>query len=109
MKIELITSELYKELTGYFNEYPSLFLQNTGYEEIDKKDLTETETVAFKRVEDIIKKHIYGCTRFQNFRLCKKHNKPQIRLQYNYNYDGNNGSFYGVGYILLDELLNGFN
>ena len=46
--------------------------------------------------------------RFQNFRNTRE-NKAEIRFQYNYNYDKKEDiAFTGVGYILLEELLNGF-
>lgn len=107
MKIELITTEEYNALTDIYNNFPGLFLQNKGYECIDKDNLSDADKSAIKQVNEILKKSIFGFSYFQNFRKHKDGN-PQIRFQYNYNYDGAGISFIGVGYILIEELLNGF-
>ena len=43
-------------------------------------------------------------------KISEKTKEIRIRFQYNYNADEekSNNSFIGVGYIFLDELLNGF-
>lgn len=108
MKIELVSQQDYNKLMDIYTNYPNLSLQNKGYEGIDKESLTTEEREKILEVSSILKKSIYGFSSFQNFRINQKTRKPEIRLQYNYNYDGNGISFTGVGYILIDELLNGF-
>lgn len=107
MKIELITPEQHAEILSIYQNSPELFLQNTGYESINKDKLSDTAKDGLKTIENILKKHIAGFSSFSNFRLSKA-GLPQLRIQYNYNYDTNDLPFTGVGYILLDELLNGF-
>lgn len=106
MRIELISQSQYDELKSIHENHPKLVFQNDGYEYIDKRKLSEDDVNAFNTVTEILKKHIYGFCEFNNFLLSKK-GRVLLRLQYNYNYD-TSGSFNGVGYILLDELLNGF-
>ncbi|MEN9655882.1 MAG: hypothetical protein RL311_814 [Bacteroidota bacterium] len=109
MKINLITNEQHAELLNVFNTVPVLPFQNKGFQYIGKNNLTEDVKLEIKNVESILKNAIVGFRSFTNFRLSVKENKPQIRFDYNYNYDNNDTSFSGVGYILIDELLNGFN
>jgi hypothetical protein len=107
MKINLVTQEQYNTLLSIYENNSILSLQNKGYEGINKESLTQEQKDKIKEVEVILKESICGFSSFQNFRL-DKDNKIQLRLQYNYGYGGGT-SFTGVGYILLDELLNGFN
>lgn len=103
MTIELITSEEHAKLMDIFNKYPALRLQNNGYEYLKKDNLTEEDNAKIKEIEEILKKSIEGFVKFSNFRLSNQSQEIQIRFQYHYS-----PSFTGVGYILLDELLNGF-
>lgn len=106
MKIQLLPPEQHTELLNIYNSFPELFLQNKGYECINRHELSEQAKEADKRVNEILKASIAGFSSFQNF--C--HNRDgeiRLRFQYNYGYDGDH-YFIGVGYILLDELLNGF-
>lgn len=107
MKIEIISKEDYTILLDLYTRFPALTLQNKGYEGLDKSAFTPEEKEAFEAVTNLLKNHIAGFSSFQNFRH-NKAGKVELRLQYNYNYDGGL-PFTGVGYILLDELLNGFN
>lgn len=107
MKIELIMQEDYDILIDIYKNFLELFLQNKGYEGIDRSQLSFEAIEKDKIVNDVLRKSICGFSSFQNFRKDKKGN-AQIRLQYNYNYDGKGLPFTGVGYILIDELLNGF-
>jgi hypothetical protein len=108
MKINLITKEEFDVLMDIFTNYPNLSLQNKGYETINKSNLSVDELSKIDVVTNILKKSIFGFSRFQNFRVKPTTNQPQIRLQYNWSYDGGL-PFTGVGYILIEELLNGFN
>ena len=108
MKIELITPEEYQKMKSIYLEHPELTLQNKGYETINKNTLNNKAKDALKEVEEILKRSICGFSSFQNFKL-NKAGELTLRLQYNYNYDGDGLTFIGVGYIELNELLNGFN
>ena len=106
MKINLITNEEHDKLVDIFTKFPNLTLQNKGYETLNKNKFTDEEQTNFNEVNQILKKTIHGFSYFQNFRLTKN-NEIELRLQYNYNYEGGI-TFIGVGYVLLNELLNGF-
>lgn len=100
MKINLLSNENHATLLEIYNNNPKLTLQNKGYEGIS--NLSESDKDKIKEVETILREAIHGFSSFQNFRLSKD-NEIQLRFQYKYS-----DSFTGVGYILLDELLNGF-
>lgn len=108
MKIELITKQEYDRLILLKSQFPALSLQNVGYEEIDFNALTDAEKDAHLEVSEILMKSISGFQRFQNFRVNKK-GESCVRFQYNYDWRSDKYGFIGVGYILLSELLNGFN
>lgn len=108
MKIELITNEQFKQITDIQENYPVLTFENKGYQYIDKSKMTEGDEEAVKQIESILKDNIIGFCSFTNFRTTED-SKVQIRLEYNYGAEDNSMSFTGVGYILLEELLNGFN
>ncbi len=105
MKINLITQDDFLTLSNYFFNLKNLTLQNKGYECIDKNLLTDDDKIAILNIELILKNSIHGFSRFSNFKV-NENGKTQIRFQYNWNYDGKGLPFIGVGYILLDELLN---
>ena len=106
MKIQLITPEQHETLVAIQKEFPTLTLQNKGYESINKDILTDQDKEKIKEIETILKASISGFSSFTNFRH-DNNGELQIRFQYNYDYD-KKGYFIGVGYILADELLNGF-
>lgn len=108
MKINLITPVQHAELLNIYNTTPVLTLQNKGYEYINKSKLSKDEWRQIETIESILKDAVIGFASFSNFRF-DKNNEVQIRLQYNYGAEDGDTSFIGVGYILLDELLNGFN
>ena len=103
MTIELLTIEEYALLRDIQKDHKGLTFQNDGYQYINKDNLSDAEKEAFKEVEELLKKKIHGFSEFFNFKLGDNN---KIRLRFNYGYSS---SFTGVGYILLDELLNGFN
>ncbi|MCK5872880.1 MAG: hypothetical protein KAG26_08640 [Methylococcales bacterium] len=104
MTIELMSKEQYEKLLKIQKETPLLTYQNDGYDYI-KGEWTDADKKAKKDIENILSKHIKGFSSFTNFRAEK--GPIQLRIQYNYNWDGGM-PFTGVGYIFLDELLNGF-
>lgn len=91
-----------------FNEHKALFLQNEGYEYINKKELSDEDKAMLAKIEELLKEHIVGFERFDNFRLGNKSKRPQIRIQYNWGADDDTRHFTGVGYLLIDDLLHGF-
>lgn len=110
MKIKLISQDQHDQLLNIYNNHPALTLQNKGYEYIRKDSLSNEDKHQLKEVQEILKQSIVGFSSFSNFRI-DKNNEIQMRIQYDYGAEdeGNNPHhFTGVGYILLDELLNGF-
>jgi hypothetical protein len=107
MKINLITQKDHKLLKKIYENYPILTLQNKGYEELNTNEFSSVEEIKHKKVTTILKTAISGFRRFQNFKIDKEKN-IFLRFQYNYNYDNSSPSFTGVGYVLLDELINEF-
>lgn len=108
MKIKLITQAQYNTLVIIMEDHKNLTYQNKGYDGINIKALPEEDQQAVKEIEAILKDHICGFQKFQNFRLTIKDQQPQIRFQYNWGASDNSMYFIGVGYIKLTELLNGF-
>jgi len=109
MKINLITIDDHKAILDIYEQNPVLTLQNKGYQYINKNNITDELKAKIKEVETILKIAIVGFRSFKNFKL-DKDNNVVLRFQYNYDYEKIvNAGFVGVGYILLDELLNGFN
>lgn len=111
MKINLITTEEHETLTSIYSSFPALTFQNKGYEGINKDNLTDEEKQKIKEIEEILKKSVFGFSKFQNFKKDKEGNAV-IRLKYDYSADDESNSspyFVGVGYLKIDELKNGFN
>ena len=102
MKITLISKETFNEVFKIYSDYPALTFQNKGYQYLDKSKFNEDEKKAFNQIEEVLTKHIFDFVEFNNFNLSEE---GIIRLRFQYHYDP---SFTGVGYINLDELLNGF-
>lgn len=100
MEIKLISREQFDSITRIQQTHEVLTLENKGYETITK-ELTSEERNAMNQVSEILSAHITGFRKFSNFRT--RAGRIQIRIQYNWS-----ESFTGVGYIMLDELLNGF-
>lgn len=108
MKIQLLTPGQHEALLSAYNNYPELFLQNDGYEYIGRNTISEPAKQELKKVESVLKDVICGFYEFSNF-CHSKDGQIRLRIQYNWNYDQDCASFSGVGYVLLTELLNGFN
>lgn len=109
MTINLITKDQYNELLRIQKEFPNLSFQNVGYTYPNKNEWSEEDLNAHKIVSEVLSKSIVGFREFNHFKLDSK-NTLQIRFQYNYNAEEEDKiSFTGVGYLVLDELLNGFN
>jgi len=108
MKIELLTPEQHDQLLNIHNSFPELTLENKGYEGINRRELSDEAKEADKQVNAILKANVCGFSSFQNF-CHTKDGDIRIRLQYNWGAEDNTMPFTGVGYVLLSELLNGFN
>lgn len=106
MKIELINQTQYDRILEIQKQHPKLTFNNKGYEYIKKSELSEDDILAFQEVTNILKDHVIGFSEFNNFLDTK--DVIRLRFQYNYGAENNTTSFTGVGYIELDELLNGF-
>lgn len=106
--IEFITQEEFERLADIFTLYPNLTYNVPGYGGLDESKFTAEEQSAFKEVEDLLRKTIAGFSKFQNFTSSSRDGLVRLRFQYNYNYDGDERPFYGVGYIKIGELLTGF-
>lgn len=116
MTITLITPEQYETLSSIHKTYPALSLQTKGYEWLNRSKFTNEEKTADAKVNEILSKSILGFRGFQNFKLSEE-GIIRLRFEYNYNADyvkryeyDESGirPFTGVGYVNLDELLNGF-
>lgn len=93
-----------EKLMRFYQTCPNLTLNNKGYEEIDSSKLTKKDKKAIKEVEEILKNHVKGFHRFQNFK--DESGKVVIRCQADYNYNTDNPPFIGVLYIGLDFITN---
>ena len=110
MTITKITQEEHKFLIESYENYPHLCFQNQGYEYINPNTLDEKDKIRIKEIEIILRRSILGFKNFSNFKKDKQ-GDSQIRFQYNWDADSgspNKTYFIGVGYIKIDELLNGF-
>lgn len=108
MRIQLISQADFNLIKDAFTQNEALVFQNNGYEYLNLRKLSSDDLKMHETISDILKKSISGFSSFNNL-LYSKEGERKLRFQYNYNYDDNKGYFIGVGYILLDELLNGFN
>lgn len=105
MRITLISKRQYLLLKRIQQKFPTLTFNNRGYEYI-RTPFNEREQQAFDKVSSILKEHIDGFVKFNNFRDEKGY--IVLRFQYNYDYETSSAGFTGVGYIKLKELLEGF-
>ena len=117
MIINLITEEEYNTLLDIQKNHPVLTFQNKGYDYIDKSKLTNDDKNALEIINTILSKAIVGFSEFSNYRYSIS-NEIEIRFDYDWSLTWNNDRdktiirdgipFTGVGYLYLDELLNGF-
>lgn len=103
MTIRLISDQQYNELLEIQKKHPILTYQNKGYDTFDKSKMTEEDREAFKKVSEVLSKHIDRFEKFQNFKIRKN---GEIVLRFQYGWDER---FTGVGYLELKELHKGFN
>jgi len=109
--ITLVTPEEHKTLVDIQKNFPNLTFQNEGYQYINKSKFSEDDKKAWSKIVAILSKTILGFSKFNNFRIDNK-GRACIRLQYDYGASSNpkdeGHPFIGVGYLRIDELLNGF-
>jgi hypothetical protein len=106
MKIKFLTPELHEELKTMQTDYPALTFHNVGYQYIDR-EVREAHKEQIDRISEILKEHVIGFVKFYNF---KDYDDGRIVLRFDYNWgeEDNTLRFVGVGYVTLDQLLNGF-
>ena len=105
MRIELCTPEIHAELVALFDDHPELCFQNNGYEYLSP-DVRADKAEQIARIEEILKAHVAGFFRFFNFKMSED---KGIVMRFDYDWGATSGMhFTGVGYLGVDELLNGF-
>lgn len=116
----LTTLELedYNKLVEIQKEFPHLTFNHEPYQEWIPAHFTDSDKKALEQVKELVKKAIYGFKNFTNFFYNKK-GVLCVRFYYDWSFTWNNDEekipirnslpFTGVGYLELQELLNGFN
>ena len=102
MKITLCNKATHEELSTTQKEHPNITFQNVGYQYIEKSKLTKADNDALDRINEILKEHVEGFSKFFNFKIRVS---GDIVMRFNYAYDE---YFTGIGYLGIDELLKGF-
>lgn len=109
MTIKLISKEDYNIIVKIQKQFEFLTFEQIGYG-YPRRPETEEEKQALDTVNNILKDSIVGFSKFNNFNV-----RPEgIRLRFQYHWDADNedtdnkNPFIGVGYLWLEELLNGF-
>lgn len=115
MILTTLEQEDYDKLVEIQKTFPALTFQHEPYQEWIPNNFTEEDLKALQEVKSIIKKAITGFRNFTNFYYDKK-GILNIRFYYDWSYSlvdsivvRSGISFTGVGYLELQELLNGFN
>jgi hypothetical protein len=107
MTIELIDQKTYDRIMSIQKDHPILTFQNDGYEYINRDKFTEKDSKAYEEISTILKDHVRDFVKFFNFYIGRK--SGNILLRFDYVWDPEHTHFVGVGYLHVDELLNGFN
>jgi hypothetical protein len=112
MTITLITPEEHSRLIAISEEHPILIFNNVGHQYVDKRKFSEADWLAFNEVTELLKKTIKGFKVFNNFKTNNRTQELVVRFQYDWTADNDptdrQNPFTGVGYLYVDELLNGF-
>ena len=106
MHINLVTPELHAELTQLASDHPELIFDNVGYQYLGAK-VREDKAVPLARIKEILKEHIIGFSEFYNFRR-RADGGLVLRFDYNWGEEDGKLHFIGVGYLLLEQLRDGF-
>ena len=117
MILTTLEKEDYNKLVEIQKEFPNLTFNHEPYQQWIPKHFTEEDKNALNEVKLIMKKAITGLSKFTNF-YYNKSGILCVRFYYDWSYEWNNDEekiiirkdnpFTGVGYLCLDELLNGF-
>lgn len=115
MILTILEEEDYNKLLDIQKQYPNLTFKHEPYQEWIPAHFTEEDKNALNEVKLIMKKAITGFSKFTNF-YYSKNGDLRVRFYYDWSFTLINGitvregvSFTGVGYLELQELLNGFN
>ena len=107
MTITLLSATEHALLMKMFEDNPNLTFQNKGYDTLNLHNLPPDDQHKLLVINSLLRKCIGGFSSFSHFKV-NAAGIPQVRFQYNYNHDNGGIPFVGVGYLLIDELLNGF-
>ena len=117
MILTTLEEEDYNKLLDIQKQYPNLTFTHEPYQEWIPAHFTEEDKNALNEVKLIMKKAITGISKFTNFYYSKS-GILRVRFYYDWSYTWNNDvdkipirdglPFTGVGYLELQELLNGF-
>ena len=117
MILTTLEEEDYNKLLDIQKQYPSLTFTHEPYQQWIPEHFTEEDKNALNEVKLIMKKAITGLSKFTNFYYSKS-GVLRVRFYYDWSYTWNNDvdkipirdglPFTGVGYLELQELLNGF-
>lgn len=88
-------NENFNKLVAFQKDYPELTFQNNGYEYLDL-EIREKHKKQINEISEILKKHIDGFVKFNNF-FIDKNDVLKIRCQYRWDI-----SFTGVGYFPIN-------
>ena len=118
MILTTLEEEDYNKLLDIQKQYPNLTFTHEPYQEWIPAHFTEEDKNALNEVKSIMSKAIKGFSKFTNFYFSKK-GVLWVRFYYDWSFEWNNDvdkipirkgiAFTGVGYLELQELLNGFN
>ena len=110
MKIKAITNEEYDFLVKVQEQHPILTYQSKGYDTFDETLLSYEDEEAIGEVEKILKESVTRFSSFTNFTNVEVDGEEglYVRLQYDYGAEDDKVTFTGVGYVKIEELLNGF-
>ena len=84
MTITLISQSEYDTLLSIQKAHPILTFQNNGFEYINKSKFTNEDAIAYKQVDDILRKCVKDFSKFFNFKLSKK---GEIMVRFDYRWD----------------------
>lgn len=117
MILTTLEEEDYNKLLDIQKQYPNLTFTHEPYQEWIPSYFTEEDKNALNEVKLIMEKAITGLSKFTNFYYGKS-GILRIRFYYDWSYTWNNDvdkipirnglPFIGVGYLELQDLLNGF-
>lgn len=115
MVLTILEQSDYDRLVEIQKNVPALTFKHEPYQEWIPSTFTEEDKNALNEVKSIMKKAIAGFSKFTNF-YYSKNGDLRVRFYYDWSFTliGNTTvregvSFVGVGYLELQELLNGFN